>query len=60
MSKLFAVFLPIFAIIITTISVVILNGKSSKVMDRKAMLIFLGLGILMLLLSLGAYVMLYR
>ena len=60
MSKLFAVFLPIFAIIITTISVVILNGKSSKVMDRKAMLIFLVLGILMLLLILGAYVMLYR
>ena len=48
MSKIFAIVIPIFSIIITTLFILFFNN-SNKTISRKTSLILLGLGIFLLL-----------
>ncbi len=52
MSKFFAVYLPILAVLMTTLVIVLLTHEQLQV-SRKTMLVFLGAGVLVFLLVYG-------
>ena len=55
MSKYFAVFLPIYAVIISTILIILFQNKSSKRVSKKTRYILLVIGISIFIIGLIIY-----
>lgn len=56
MSKIFAIYIPIFAIIITTLLIKLMNGNVLKEMDRKRKRWFIIFGSITLVLGILVFI----
>lgn len=55
MSKLFAIIIPIFSILITTLVIVLSKDNGSTRINKKRNLVLLGMGLLVFLLIAGVF-----
>lgn len=55
MSKLFAIIIPIFSILITTLVIVLSKDNGSTRINKKRNLVLLGMGLLVFLIIAGVF-----
>lgn len=58
MPRFYAIFLPIIAVLISTLAIILNNEKKSEKVSKKGKFLLLGFGISMLLLGLGLFMLL--